>query len=222
MSGSKKVGLFLVLGWVYDADDPDVVVGIGHWGCDNPWLKKFFGVNLGASTVKEVEKKYPGGSFIADWPEAISLKNFEPCVVVERWNDPPSVGRTANDIDAYKIGAVCHRDIANWRQCVTELPVAWQIADVLALLPNDYGEVPAEYLAGHAAAHRPRAHRAGLPPRAVEEAFRLHGVTITVARWAARARPTAVLRQVCRGAVGRGGAAPSAGQLLGPYLHRNC
>ena len=61
-------------------------------------------------------------------------------MVVERWNDQPSVGRTANDIDAYKIGAVCHRDIANWRQCVTELPVAWQIADVLALLPNDYGE----------------------------------------------------------------------------------
>ena len=30
MSGGKKVGLFLVLGWVYDADDPDVVVGIGH------------------------------------------------------------------------------------------------------------------------------------------------------------------------------------------------
>ena len=139
-------------------------------------------------------------------------------MVVERWNDQPSVGRTANDIDAYKIGAVCHRDIANWRQCVTELPVAWQIADVLALLPNDYGE----FLPSTWPAMQPLT---GLVPTepdfhpVLEEAFRLHGVTITVG--GARPADRSVV-QVCRGAVGRGGAAPSAGQLLGPYLHRNC
>ena len=59
MSGSKKVGLFLVLGWVYDADDPGVVVGIGHWGCDNPWLKKFFGVNLGAKSASGTASRLP-------------------------------------------------------------------------------------------------------------------------------------------------------------------
>ena len=57
--------------------------------------------------------------------------------------------------------------------------MAWQIADVLALLPNDYGE----FLPSTWPAMQPLT---GLVPTepdfhpVLEEAFRLHGVTITV------------------------------------------
>ncbi len=50
------------------------------------------------SLVKEYAS-VASAHFIADWPDACSLANFEPVTVVERSGDTHAVGRVAADRD---------------------------------------------------------------------------------------------------------------------------
>ena len=129
-----KVGVFLVHGFIHKITSPDVVVALGDWVVDNQWLVEFYTKKLGWQKVAKLVGKFPGGSYLCDWPDAVALKVCEPGTIMEKFGAPPAVGRVENDQDVHNLAGVIHPQ--GGKLVVTELEGQWGMPRLLGLLPS--------------------------------------------------------------------------------------
>ena len=125
--------LFFVRAFVHEEGVEDIVVSIGYWCVDHPWLKEYYGKLLGARKVKEAAKNFPGAQFLCPWKDAVPLRDIEVCVCIEPYGLPPAVSRVADDSHAYPLAAVLQPE--GWYLQVKPLVGEWGMAELLARLP---------------------------------------------------------------------------------------
>ena len=78
ITGQPKgvTALFEALAFVHRLDRPDIVVVLGRWCVHGPWLKEYYGNKLTAKQLRKA-REHTDGWWLADWPDAIGLRDFE-------------------------------------------------------------------------------------------------------------------------------------------------
>ena len=140
ITGQPKgvTALFEALAFVHRPERPDIVVVLGRWCVHGPWLKEYYGNKLPAAQLRKA-KEHADGWWLADWPDAVGLRDFEGMQrVAIRGAPDPGVGLVAGDVDAHHLNGVVHRDpTTTWRLIVTDAEASGlaSLAELDALLP---------------------------------------------------------------------------------------
>ena len=140
VTGQPKgvTALFQALAFVHTGERPDIVVVLGRWCVHRPWLTEYYGKKLTAAQLRKANE-HADGWWLADWPDAIGLRDFEGMQrVAIRGAPDPGVGLVAGDVDAHPLNGVVHRDpTKSWRLIVTDAEASGlaSLAELDALLP---------------------------------------------------------------------------------------
>ena len=140
ITGQPKgvTALFEALAFVHTGERPDIVVVLGRWCVHRPWLTEYYGKKLTAAQLRKANE-HADGWWLADWPDAIGLRDFEGMQrVAIRGAPDPGVGLVAGDVDAHPLNGVVHRDpTTSWRLIVTDAEASGlaSLAELDALLP---------------------------------------------------------------------------------------
>ena len=139
LKASEKpvTALFLALAFVYDDDDPSVIVALGYYGLTAAWLRQYYGKLLKPHALRWAEKyveRSTIGTILSPWGDALSFKFVQPTALVERWGAQPASGRVANDVDVYHLFSVLVKGGRYLKLRELEHP-SWDMDTLLGMLP---------------------------------------------------------------------------------------